>query len=91
MNIEAKELSKVYGEGENRVVALNRVSLSIVPGDFISIIGPFGSGKSTLLHLLFGLDQPTSGQLTYDGKDIYRLSDKELFAFRRQLIGFIFQ
>lgn len=91
MNIEAKELSKVYGEGENRVVALNRVSLSIVPGDFISIIGPSGSGKSTLLHLLSGLDQPTSGQLTYDGKDIYRLSDKELSAFRRQRIGFIFQ
>lgn len=91
MNIEAKELSKVYGEGENRVVALNQASLSIAPGDFISIIGPSGSGKSTLLHLLSGLDQPTSGQLTYDGKDIYRLSDKELSAFRRQRIGFIFQ
>ncbi len=91
MKIEAKELSKIYGEGENRVVALNRVSLKIAPGDFISITGPSGSGKSTLLHLLSGLDRPTSGHLTYDGKDIYSLTDKELSAFRRQRIGFIFQ
>ena len=91
MNIETKELSKIYGGGENRVVALNCVSLKIVPGDFISIIGPSGSGKSTLLHLLSGLDRPTSGHLNYDGKDIYSLTDKELSAFRRQRIGFIFQ
>lgn len=91
MNIEAKELSKIYGEGENRVAALERVSLKIMQGDFISIIGPSGSGKSTLLHLLSGLDRPTSGQLTYDNKDIYSLADKELSAFRRRCIGFIFQ
>ena len=91
MNIEAKELSKIYGEGENRVAALNRASLTIAPGDFISIMGPSGSGKSTLLHLLSGLDRPTSGRLTYDGKDIYRLSDRELSAFRRRRIGFVFQ
>ena len=59
--------------------------------DFISIMGPSGSGKSTLLHLLSGLDRPTSGTLTYDGKDIYSFSDKELSSFRRQRIGFIFQ
>ena len=91
MNIEAKELSKVYGQGESRVTALDRVSLTIVPGDFISIMGPSGSGKSTLLHLLSGLDRPTGGRLTYDGKDIYGLSDRELSAFRRRRIGFIFQ
>ena len=91
MNIEAIELSKIYGEGENRVTALDRASLTIAPGDFISIIGPSGSGKSTLLHLLSGLDRPTSGRLTYDGRDIYRLTDKELSAFRRRSIGFIFQ
>lgn len=91
MNIEAKELSKIYGQGENRVIALERASLVIAPGDFISIMGPSGSGKSTLLHLLSGLDRPTSGHLTYDGKDIYSLSDKELSAFRRRRIGFIFQ
>jgi len=91
MQIEAKELSKIYGAGENKVVALDRASLTIAHGDFISIMGPSGSGKSTLLHLLSGLDRPTSGHLTYDGKDIYTLSDRELSAFRRQRIGFIFQ
>lgn len=91
MNIEAKELSKIYGSGESRVVALDKVNLEIASSDFISIMGPSGSGKSTLLHLLSGLDKPTSGSLTYDGKDIYGLNDKELSAFRRQRIGFIFQ
>lgn len=91
MRIEAKGLSKIYGAGENQVVALDRVNLEIASSDFISIMGPSGSGKSTLLHLLSGLDKPTSGSLSYDGKDIYNLSDKELSAFRRQRIGFIFQ
>ena len=91
MNIEAKNLSKIYGDGENRVVALDRANLEIVSSDFISIMGPSGSGKSTLLHLLSGLDKPSSGSLTYDGKDIYSYSDKELSAFRRKRIGFIFQ
>ena len=74
MNIEAKELSKIYGSGESRVVALDKVNLEIASSDFISIMGPSGSGKSTLLHLLSGLDKPTSGSLTYDGKDIYRFT-----------------
>ena len=91
MHIEAKELTKIYGGGENRVTALDRASLTIAPGDFISIMGPSGSGKSTLLHLLSGLDRPTAGQLTYDGRDIYSLSDRELSAFSRRRIGFIFQ
>lgn len=91
MNIEAKELSKIYGSGESRVVALDKVNLEIASSDFISIMGPSGSGKSTLLHLLSGLDKPTSGTLTYDGKDIYRFNDKELSSFRRRRIGFIFQ
>lgn len=91
MNIEAKELSKIYGSGESRVVALDKVNLEIASSDFISIMGPSGSGKSTLLHLLSGLDKPSSGSLTYDGKDIYSYSDKELSAFRRKRIGFIFQ
>ncbi len=91
MRIQAKQLSKVYGSGENQVVALNQADLDIHQGDFISIMGPSGSGKSTLLHLLSGLDHPTSGSLTYDGKEIYTLPDKELSAFRRRKIGFIFQ
>ena len=81
MNIEAKELSKIYGSGESRVVALDKVNLEIASSDFISIMGPSGSGKSTLLHLLSGLDKPTSGSLTYDGKDIYRFNDKEPVSY----------
>ena len=91
MLIQAKGLSKIYGSGENQVVALDKANLTIAPGDFISIIGPSGSGKSTLLHLLSGLDEPTCGCLTYNGKDIYSLSDRERSAFRRRSIGFVFQ
>lgn len=91
MEIKAKELSKVYGSGESRIVAVDKVDLEIAANDFISIMGPSGSGKSTLLHLLSGLDKPTSGSLTYDGKGIYGFADRELSAFRRQRIGFIFQ
>ena len=91
MLIKAKGLSKIYGSGENQVVALDKADLTIAPGDFISIIGPSGSGKSTLLHLLSGLDHPTSGSLTDDGQEIYTLPDKELSAFRRRQMGFIFQ
>ena len=83
MHIEAKELSKIYGTGESRVTALDRASFEIMSGDFVSIMGASGSGKSTLLHLLSGLDHPTSGSLTYDGRDIYSFHDKELSVFRR--------
>lgn len=91
MKIEAKELTKTYGSGENQIIALNNANLKLAEGDFISIIGPSGSGKSTLLHLLSGIDKPTSGSLTYNEKNIYNFSDRELSAFRRQRIGFIFQ
>ena len=91
MHIEAKELSKIYGSGEGKVTALDRASLVIGTGEFISIMGPSGSGKRTLLHLLSGLDRPTSGVLTYGGRDIYSFTDRELSAFRRRRIGFVFQ
>ena len=91
MIIEARELSKIYDSGESRVVALDKADLKIGQGDFLSITGPSGSGKSTLLHLLSGLDRPTSGLLSYGGRDIYSFHDKELSAFRRRRIGFIFQ
>ena len=91
MLIEAENVSRLYGSGSSQVAALQEVSLTIRPGDFLSIMGPSGSGKSTLLHLLSGLDRPTAGRLLYDGQDIYGMSDRELSAFRRRRIGFIFQ
>ena len=91
MLIKAVKLTKIYGSGESQVVALKEADLEIAQGEFVSIMGPSGSGKSTLLHLLSGLDRPTSGSLFYDGQDIYGLKDKELSAFRRRRIGFIFQ
>lgn len=91
MLIKAENLSKVYGGGENKVTALHRANMEITAGDFISIMGPSGSGKSTLLHLLSGLDFPTEGRLSYDNQDIYQLNDRQLSAFRRRRIGFIFQ
>lgn len=91
MQIKIENLSKVYGNGESKVVALDKANLEIASHDFISIMGPSGSGKSTLLHLISGLDQPSSGTVTFDGKNIYQIGDKELSAFRRRKIGFIFQ
>lgn len=91
MKIEAKELSKFYGSGESKVIALDKANLTIESGDFISIMGPSGSGKSTLLHLISGLDMPSSGSVSFDGKNIYQTDDKELSSFRRRKIGFIFQ
>lgn len=91
MIIKAKQLSKIYGSGNNKVIALNNVNLEIKSGEFISIIGPSGSGKSTLLHILSGLDNPTSGQVLLDDKDIYKYSEKELSALRRKSFGFVFQ
>ena len=91
MIIGGKDLSKYYGSGENKVIALNKANLEIAASDFISIMGPSGSGKSTLLHIISGLDTPTSGTVTFNGKDIYKTEDQELSAFRRRRIGFIFQ
>lgn len=91
MGIQVKDISKFYGADESQVIALHQASMTIREGDFISIMGPSGSGKSTLLHIVSGLDQPTSGSVLYGGTDIHHGSDRELSAFRRQKIGFIFQ
>ena len=91
MLIEATELSKRYGCGAGQVTALDRVSLRIRQGEFLSVMGPSGSGKSTLLHLLSALDQPTSGCVRYDGADLGQLDDRALSALRRRRVGFIFQ
>ncbi len=91
MLIEAKNLTKIYTTGECEVRALDDVSLSVERGAFVSIVGSSGSGKSTLLHLLGGLDLPTSGTVTIDGCDIYRLAPDPRTVFRRRCIGFVFQ
>ena len=91
MLIKAENISKIYGSGASQVTALHRANLEIASGEFLSVMGPSGSGKSTLLHLLSGLDVPTEGRLSYDGQEIYKLRDRELSAFRRRRIGFIFQ
>ncbi len=89
--LEAKHLVKHYGEGDTLVKALDGVSLNVERGEFVSIIGTSGSGKSTLLHMLGGLDNPTSGTVIIDDKDISKLKGDELCIFRRRKIGFIFQ
>ena len=92
MNIlEVQDLCKIYGAGETQVNALNHVSFSVQKGEFIAIIGESGSGKSTLLNVVGALDNPTSGKVWIDGKDIFSMSEKKLTVFRRQHIGFIFQ
>lgn len=89
--VEAQELKKVYGKGENEVWAVDGVNIAIEKGEFISVVGTSGSGKSTLLHLLGGLDRPTKGTVIVDGKDIFSLRDEALTIFRRRKIGFVFQ
>lgn len=89
--LQTKDLRKVYGSGESEVRALDGVNLSVEKGEFVAIVGTSGSGKSTLLHMLGGLDRPTSGSVTVDGKEIFTLKDEELTIFRRRKIGFIFQ
>lgn len=92
MNIlQAKDLTKIYGSGENAVYALNGMNFSVEKGEFVAVVGTSGSGKSTLLHMLGGLDRPTSGSVTVDGKEIFSLKDEALTIFRRRKIGFVFQ
>lgn len=92
MNIlQAKDLTKIYGSGENAVYALNGVNFSVEKGEFVAVVGTSGSGKSTLLHMLGGLDRPTSGSVTVDGKEIFSFKDEALTIFRRRKIGFVFQ
>ena len=89
--LETRELRKFYGSGETEVRALDGVNLSVEQGDFVAVVGTSGSGKSTLLHMLGGLDRPTSGTVTVDGRELSALKDEELTIFRRRKIGFVFQ
>ena len=89
--LSTKQLTKKYGTEPNIVKALDGVSISIEPGEFVAIIGTSGSGKSTLLNMLGGLDRPTSGSVRVDNYELGKLKDEDLTVFRRQRIGFIFQ
>ena len=89
--VQANEITRVYGEGDTAVHALNGCSLAVSRGELTAIMGPSGSGKSTMMHILAGLDKPTSGSVTIEGADITKLNDNELTKIRRQHIGFIFQ
>lgn len=89
--IEMENVSKLYGDKENVVRALDNVSLSVEQGEFIAIVGASGSGKSTLLNLLGGLDTPTSGRIIIDNNDLSELKRSQLTVFRRRSIGFVFQ
>ena len=89
--LETRDLRKVYGTGDAQVRALDGVNLAVESGEFVAIVGTSGSGKSTLLHMLGGLDRPTGGSVTVDGREIFSLRDEELTIFRRRKIGFVFQ
>ncbi len=89
--LEITNVKKFYGTGENTTIALKGVSLTVGAGEFYVLLGASGSGKSTLLHIASGLERPDGGSVKYDGEEITALSDKELTAFRKRTVGFIFQ
>lgn len=89
--MQIQYLSKVYGQGENQVRAVDDISFTVEKGEFLAIIGPSGSGKSTLLHILGGVDRPTSGKVFVDGQDVYAQNEDQLAIFRRRQVGLIYQ
>ena len=89
--LKVEHLSKIYGQGENEVRALDDVSFSVEKGQFVAIIGPSGSGKSTLLHILGGVDRPTSGKVYLEGQDVFAQNEEQLAIFRRRQVGLIYQ
>ena len=89
--MQIQHLSKVYGQGENQVRAVDDISFTVEKGEFLAIIGPSGSGKSTLLHILGGVDRPTSGKVFVDGQDVYAQNEDQRAIFRRRQVGLIYQ
>lgn len=89
--LKVENLRKEYGEGNNKVIALNSIDLEVERGEFVAVVGPSGSGKSTLLHIIGGVDSPDFGKVYIDGNDISKYSSKELAYFRRRKVGLIYQ
>lgn len=89
--LKVENVSKIYGKGDAKVIALNDVSFEVEEGQFIAIIGPSGSGKSTLLHTIAGLEPPTKGNVYFYDKNLYKMNKKERTILRRQKIGIIYQ
>jgi putative ABC transport system ATP-binding protein len=89
--VTATDVTRRYGQGDAAVDALRGVSLEVLPGELVAVMGPSGSGKSTLMHILAALDVPTSGTVTIAGEDISKLNDTEVTLLRRKHIGFVFQ
>ena len=89
--LKVLNLTKIYGKGESKVVALDDISFTVEKGEFVAIVGASGSGKSTLLHLIGGVDKPTKGQVFINDKDIYQMNDDALAIFRRRQIGLVYQ
>ena len=89
--LRVEHLSKIYGQGDNEVRALDDVSFSVEKGQFVAIIGPSGSGKSTLLHILGGVDRPTEGKVYLDNQDVFAQNEDQLAIFRRRQVGLIYQ
>src|ERR1700761_3899712 len=89
--VEARDLTRTYGEGSTSVEALRGVDIEVSSGELVAVMGPSGSGKSTLMHILAGLDKPTSGTVLIAGTEITNLDDKRLTMLRRDHIGFVFQ
>lgn len=89
--LKVENLTKTYGKGDTKVVALDNVSFSVEKGEFVAIVGASGSGKSTLLHLIGGVDKPDSGKIYIDGKNICDFNEDKLAIFRRRQVGLIYQ
>ena len=89
--LRTEHLRKVYGTGNNEIIAVNDAGISVAQGEFVAIVGSSGSGKSTLMHMLGGVDRPTSGRVFIEDEDIYRMDDDKLAIFRRRQVGLIYQ
>lgn len=89
--LRVEHLSKIYGQGESEVRALDDVSFSVEKGQFVAIVGPSGSGKSTLLHILGGVDRPTAGKVFLEGQDVFAQNEDQLAIFRRRQVGLVYQ